>query len=93
MASAPLERIVAVVAEHFGSSPKEWSPGARSDAIGRAAAAYLARQRFGYAMVAIARALGYRGHGGVRTAIARVEAAGRSVHAALSTLEDRLANI
>jgi hypothetical protein len=38
--------------------------------LGRAAAAYLARRRFGYPMVGIARALGYGGKSGVRTAVA-----------------------
>ena len=65
--------------EHFGCDPARWSPGTRSDAWDRATAAYLARQRFGYPMGAIARALGYRGHSSVRTAVSRVESAGASV--------------
>ena len=73
--------------------PAEWSSGTRSDGIDRAAAAYLARQRFGYPMVAIAKALGYRGHSGVRTAVARVEAAGKSIDGILANLEERLANV
>jgi hypothetical protein len=88
-----LDRIVAVVAEHFGCAPEEWSSGRRSDAIGRSAAAYLARRRFGYSMVEIAETLGDSGHSGVGTAVARVEAAGRSIHETLATLEKRLANI
>ena len=87
-----LDRIVAVVAEHFGCAGG-WPPGTRSDALGRAAAAYLARRRFGYPMVAIARALGYKGHGGVRTAVARVETAGIDIEQTLATLERCLANI
>ena len=88
-----LERIVSVVAAHYGCDPEEWSSGRRSDALGRAAAAYLARRRFGYAQVAIAKALGYRGHGSVGTAVARVEAAGEDIRATHATLERKLANV
>ncbi len=88
-----LDRIVAVVAEHFGCGREEWSSGRRSDALGRAAAAYLARCRFGYSLVETAKALGYRGHSGVGTAVARVEAAGKSIHETLETLEKRLASV
>ena len=70
-----LDRIVTVVAEHFDCTSEAWASGRRSDALGRAAAAYLARWRFGYPMVAIASALGYRGHSSVRAAVARLEAA------------------
>ncbi len=72
---------------------EEWSSGRRSDALGRAAAAYLARCRFGYSMVETAKALGYSGHSGVGTAVARVEAAGKSIHKTLGTLEKRLASV
>ena len=72
-----LDRILAVVAEHFGREPAEWSSGTQSDGIDRAAAAYLARQRFGYPMVAIAKALGYRGHSGVADCGGPLEAAGK----------------
>ena len=88
-----LDRIASVVAEHFGCAAEEWTSGRRSDALGRAAAAYLARRRFGYSTVAIAEALGYRGHSGVGTAVARVEAAGGSIDGTLATLEARLANV
>ena len=87
-ARPPLERILAVVAEHFGCEPAEWSSGTRSDGIDRAVAAYLARRRYGYPTVAIAEALGYRGHSGVRTAVARVEAAGKSIDGTLANLEE-----
>ncbi len=87
-----LDRIVAVVAEHFGCAAGGWLPGTRSDGMDRAAAAYLARRRFGYPMVAIAKVLGYKGHGGVRTAAARVEAAGKGFQQTLATLEKHLAN-
>ena len=88
-----LDRIVAVVSEHYGCTPDKWSSGRRSNAIGRAAAAYLARRRFRYSMVEIAKTLGYSGHSGVGTAVARVEAAGRRIHETLATLEKRLANV
>ena len=93
-----LDRIVAVVAEHFGCAAGGWLPGTRSDAMDRAAAAYLARRRFGYPMVGdregpwIQGVLGYKGHGGVRTAAARVEAAGKGFQQTLATLEKHLAN-
>ena len=87
-----LDRIVAVVAEHFGCAAGGWSSGTRSDGLDRAVAAYLARQRFGYSMVAIAKALGYRGHSSVRTALARDGAAEKSMHGTLKRLEKQLAN-
>jgi hypothetical protein len=87
-----LERISATVAAHFDCALGEWSSGRRSDAIDRAVAAYLARQRFGYSMVDIAEILGYRGHSSVRTALIRVEAAASSVQKSLATLEKQLAN-
>jgi hypothetical protein len=43
-------------------------------------------------MVETAKALGYSGHSGVGTAVARVEAAGKSIHETLGTLEKRLAS-
>ncbi len=88
-----LDRLVTVVAEHFGCAAEEWSSGRRSDGLGRAVAAYLARRRFGYSAVAIAEALGYRGHSSVGTAVARVEAAGRGIKATLATLEKQLPSV
>jgi len=82
-----LDEIAAVAAEHFGCAP-----GTRSDDLGRAAAAYLARRRFGYSMVAIARALGYRGHSSVQTAVARVESRAEGVRTTLASLEKHFAN-
>jgi chromosomal replication initiation ATPase DnaA len=87
-----LERIATTVAAHFGCELGDWSSGRRSDAIGRAVAAYLARQRFGYSMVDIAEILGYRGHSSVCTALIRVEAAGTNVQKSLEALERQLAN-
>jgi putative transposase len=45
-----------------------------------------------YSMVEIAKSLGYSGHSGVGTAVARVEAAGRGIHQTLADLERRLAS-
>ena len=44
-------------------------------------------------MVAVAAAIGYRGHSGVGTAVARVEAAGKGMKETLAMLEKRLANV
>jgi chromosomal replication initiation ATPase DnaA len=84
---------VAAAADHFGCAADEWSSGRRSDAIGRAVAAFLARRRFGYPMGAIAEALGYRRHSSVGTAVSRVEAAGGSICEALASLQEQLANV
>jgi putative transposase len=88
-----LTQIVAVVAQHFACAAEGWSPGRRSDDLGRAVAAYLARRRYGYRAVAIAEALGYRGHSGVGTAVARIEAAAESIAKTLARLEKELANV
>ena len=87
-----LNRIVAVVAERFGCEADEWASGRRSDAIGRAAAAYLARRRYGYTSTEIAEFLGYRGHSSVGAAVARIEAVGNGIDATLAKLEEQLAN-
>lgn len=68
-----LERIVETVAAHFGQDASRWQPGRRVDNAGRAVAAYVARHHFGYAAGEVATALGYRGHGGVHSAVTRVE--------------------
>ena len=44
-------------------------------------------------MVEIAKVLGYSGHSGVGTAVARVEAAENSIQEKLAVLEKRLANV
>ena len=68
-----LEDIVDGVATYFGHDRSQWRPGRRVDDASRAVAAYLARRRFRYRASEVAEALGYRGHGGVHTAVARVE--------------------
>jgi len=61
------------VAAHFGHDLSAWQPGRRVDDASRAVAAYLAQRRFGYTAREVAAAIGYRGHGGVHSAVARVE--------------------
>ena len=59
--------------------------------MGRAAA-YLARRHFGYPLTAmIAGALGYRGHNGVGSAVARVEAGREGLQRTIAALGRRLA--
>ena len=68
-----LEKIVETVAAHFGHDASTWQPGRRVDDASRAVAAYLARRRFRYAAGEVAASLGYRGHGGLHSAVARVD--------------------
>jgi REP element-mobilizing transposase RayT len=68
-----LAKIAETAAAHFGHDASLWQPGRRVDDASRAVAAYLARRHFGYTAKDVAAALGYRGHGGVHTAVARVE--------------------
>ena len=75
-----------MVAAHFGSDPSRWTAGRRSDDISRAVAAYLGRH-FGHSAAEVAQALGYRSHGSVRNALARVESAGKDVQNTLTKLE------
>jgi REP element-mobilizing transposase RayT len=83
-----LAKIAAVVAAHFGSDPTHWTVGRRSDDISRAVAAYLGRH-FGHSAGEVAKALGYRSHGSVRNALARVESAGREIQNTLTKLETK----
>lgn len=66
-----LSAIAAAAANAFGVEADAWVSGVRSDAGGRAVAAWLA-QRFGYSGVETAAALGYRGSSGVTHAAKRV---------------------
>jgi hypothetical protein len=84
-----LAEIAAVVAAYFGSDPTCWTTGRRSDDAGRAVASYLGR-RFGYAATEVAQALGYRSHGSVRNALARVESGGQELQDALAKLDRKL---
>ncbi len=56
-----------------------------------AAAAYLARRRFGYSATAVAAALGYRGHSSVHYAIGRIEQGGPRLSGIVSEIEGRIA--
>jgi chromosomal replication initiation ATPase DnaA len=86
-----LSRIVEAVAEAFEADRSAWSAGRRSDDIARAAAAWLARRRFGYRVHEVADALGYTSHGGVVAAIGRVEGAWPRLEKSLRTLERHIA--
>ena len=85
-----LERILEAVADHFGCEPPPWTAGRRSDGASRAAAAQLARRRFGYPAKSVAAALGYRDASGVSHAIHRIEAATDDLHRSLARLERSL---
>ena len=87
-----LERIVEAVAELFGTAPSCWSTGRRSDDASRAVAAFLARRRYGYRATEVANALGYTSHGGVVTAIRRIESADPALRRTAQRLEKRLTN-
>ena len=83
-----LERILEAVADHFGYMTPPWTAGRRRDDASRAAAASLARRRFGYP--AKAAALGYRDASGVSHAIKRIEAGTDDLRRALARLERSL---
>lgn len=85
-----LDLIISVVCEHFGCQRSDWQPGSRVNDAGRAVAAYLARCRFGHPAGEIARALGYRGHSSVGTAVKRVESGTADLKNAAAELETLL---
>jgi len=84
-----LERIVEVVSAHFGGDGRSWTRGRHSDDAARAAVAYLARARFGYAATEVAGALGYRGPCSVRHAVRRIERSGEALREVLKALESQ----
>jgi len=86
----PLQRIVAVVCDHFGQSPSDWGSGRRRNDAARAVAAYLARRCFGYPLTDIAQTLGYRGHSSVNSAVRRVEQGNRQLQKTVADLTRRL---
>ena len=88
----PLARIVDEVADRFGHDPADWQQGRRVDDASRALAAYLARRRFGYSSRQVAPALGYRGHGGVSSAVARIESADPAIQRTAEELARRITN-
>ncbi|MBL7218882.1 MAG: transposase [Phycisphaerae bacterium] len=85
-----LHRIIALVAEQFGHDPADWCAGKRVNDASRALAAYLARRCFGYSGNQVAAALGYRGHGGVVNAIARIESGGLAIKQTAKEIEREL---
>lgn len=85
-----LRRIVEEVAAHFGHDPEDWQQGRRVDDASRALAAYLARRRFRYSARQVAAALGYRGHGGASSAVARIESAGTAIQRTAEELARKL---
>jgi hypothetical protein len=82
----PLAEIAAAAAAHFHSDAKRWMTGRRNDDLGRVVAAFLGR-RFGYSAAEVAQALGYKSHGSVRNALARVESGGKELQGVLVQLE------
>lgn len=88
----PLEEIIAVVAEECGVASEAWLPGRRSNDVGRALAAYLARRVFGYPATEIAAGLSYRDHSGVGRAVRRVEEAPDELRGRVARLRKTLLN-
>ena len=86
----PLDAIVAAVAEHFGVDRRLWGPGRRSDDVARAAAAYVARRKFGYPAGTVAIAVGYTNHSSVSRAVNRIESASAKFHESLASLARKL---
>ena len=85
-----LDRVTAVAAGAFGGDPRSWRPGRRCGDIGRAAAAYLARARFGHPSTAVAEALGYSSSSSVTKAIERMESRLAAHAKALRRIERKL---
>ncbi len=79
-----------VVSEHFGHKAENWRAGRRVDNASRALAAYLARRRLGCSARQAAVALGYRGHGGVCSAVARIESSALAFRRTVGELVRRL---
>ena len=86
----PLERILEAAAREFGYAEPPWSHGSRSDDAARAAAAYVARRRFGYRAKAVADALGYGHASGVSHAIRRIESGNDALHKTIARIERSL---
>ena len=81
-----LARFVREVADGFRHELRGWGHGRRVDDASRVLAAYLARCRIGFPAKAVALALGYRGHGGVSSAVARNESAGLALRRTVKKL-------
>jgi hypothetical protein len=87
-----LKQIVHAVTKSFGTTPSSWSPGQRSDDASRAVAAFLARRTYGYRVTEVAKALGYSSHGGVVTAIGRIESASPALRRKVQRLKKAITN-
>lgn len=85
-----IEEIIAAVTSHFGRDTADWQPRRRADHAGRAVAAWLMRRRFGYSARQTADALGYRGHGSVASAVARIDTAAPHLKKAVTQLAEEL---
>ena len=85
-------KIVAAVAREFGTKSGKWAAGSRSDDASRAAAAWLARRRYGYRAREIADVLGYSSHGGVVAAVQRIEAGSAELRRTIDKVDRRLAS-
>ena len=85
-----ISQILAAVADHFGYEEEPWMAGRRSEDAARAAAAYLARVRFGYSAKSVGQALHYRDSSGVSHAVKRIEAAPKQLRIAIDRLEQEL---
>jgi len=85
-----LGRVVRAAATEFGVDVASWRPGRRVDDIGRAAAAWLARTRFGYTSTEVAKALGYSSPSSVTKAIERLESRLSSHARTLRRIEQQL---
>ena len=88
-----LAQIRDMVAESFGADVSIWAPGRRHDGEGRAVVAFLARRRYGYRVREVADALGYTSHGGVVTAVRRIESASPALRRRVERLEAAITNV
>ncbi len=87
-----LEVIASAVADVFEVDRSRWTDGRRNDDASRAAAAFLARRRFGYRGREVATALGYGSHGGVTAAVRRIESSTAALKRKIRQIERKLAN-
>ena len=87
-----LELILDIVADAMGEDRTAWSAGRRSDAAGRAVAAFLARRRYGYSAREVAAALGYTSHTSVSRALQRIELSSAQIAQTVKRIERTLAN-
>jgi putative transposase len=87
-----MTEIVAATAKAFNADASRWVRGCRDDAIGRSAAAWLGRCRFGYPAKTVAEALGYRGASSVSQALRRIEQEMKRIGPTLDRLGRTLTN-